>query len=383
MLHSDVTKTFLYIIRLGIGSETPESSKDFTMPEHVDWNDIQALAERQGLSAVFLDGINQLPQSHRPPKLLLLQWIGTTLQDYEFRYKQYQKALGEMAGFYKEHGIKMMVLKGYACSIDWPKPEHRPCGDIDIWQFGKQKDADALIESLEFRDESLESVEKVEKVEKVKKIKVDRSHHHHTVFYWNEFMVENHYDFLNVHHHKSNVALEKIFKELGQDDSYYVEVNGEKVYLPSPNLHALFLLRHTMNHFATTKMFLRQLLDWAFFVQHHRDEIDWNWLEEQLEVFGMKPLYDILNTICVEDLGFSSQLFPQVQISPLLKERVLNEILEPEMAGKTPKGFIPRILFKFRRWRANAWKHQLCYKESMRSAFWSGIKNHLLKPSSI
>ena len=383
MLHSDVTKMFLYIIRLGIGTETPESSRDFTMPEHVDWNDIQALAERQGLAAVFLDGINQLPQSHRPPKLLLLQWIGTTLQDYEFRYKQYKKALGEMARFYKEHGIKMMVLKGYACSIDWPKPEHRPCGDIDIWQFGKQKDADALIESLEFRDESLESVEKVEKVEKVKKIKVDRSHHHHTVFYWNEFMVENHYDFLNVHHHKSNVALEKIFKELGQDDSYSVEVNGETVYLPCPNLHALFLLRHTMNHFATTKMFLRQLLDWAFFVQHHRDEIDWIWLEEQLEVFGMKPLYDILNTICVEDLGFSSQLFPMAQVSPLLRERVLKEILEPERAGIAPKRLIPRIISKYRRWRANAWKHRLCYKESMCSAFWSGIKNHLLKPSSI
>lgn len=380
MLHPDVTNTFLHIIRLGIGTETPESSKIFTMPEHVDWNDIQALAEKQGLAAIFLDGINQLPLSQRPPKLLLLQWIGTTLQDYEFRYKQYQKTLGEMAGFYKEHGIKMMVLKGYACSIDWPKPDHRPCGDIDIWQFGKQKEADALIESLEFRDEGLESVHEGQKF---KKIKIDRSHHHHTVFYWNEFMVENHYDFLNVHHHKSNVALEKIFKELGQDDSYYVEVNGEKVYLPCPNLHALFLLRHTMNHFATTKMFLRQLLDWAFFVQHHRDEIDWNWLEKQLENFGMKPLYDIFNAICVEDLGFSPQLFPHVQYSPILKNRVLNEILEPEVSGKAPKGFIPRVIFKFRRWRANAWKHQLCYKESMRSAFWSGIKNHLLKPASI
>ena len=369
MLHSDVTKTLLYIIRLGIGNETPESSCDSTLPEQVNWNDIQALAERQGLAAVFLDGINQLPQSQRPPKLLLLQWIGTTLQDYEFRYKQYQKALGEMAGFYKEHGIKMMVLKGYACSIDWPKPEHRPCGDIDIWQFGKQKDADAIVGSW-LKSQGSRS-------------DVDRSHHHHTVFYWNEFMVENHYDFLNVHHHKSNVALEKIFKELGQDDSYSVEVNGETVYLPCPNLHALFLLRHTMNHFATTKMFLRQLLDWAFFVQHHRDEIDWIWLEEQLEVFGMKPLYDILNTICVEDLGFSSQFFPMVQVSPLVKERVLNEILEPEMAGITPKRLIPRIIFKYRRWRANAWKHQLCYKESICSAFWSGIKTHLLKPSSI
>ena len=87
----------------------------------------------------------------------------------------------------------MMVLKGYACSIDWPKPEHRPCGDIDIWLFGKQKEADALLV-------------------KDKGVIVDTSHHHHTVFDWGGFMVENHFDFINVHHHKSNAAFESLFK---------------------------------------------------------------------------------------------------------------------------------------------------------------------------
>lgn len=46
-------------------------------------------------------------------------------------------------------------------------------------------------------------------------IKIDTSHHHHTVFEWEGFTVENHYDFLNVHHHKSNVEMERIFKSLG------------------------------------------------------------------------------------------------------------------------------------------------------------------------
>ena len=45
------------------------------------------------------------------------------------------------------------------------------------------------------------------------------------------------------------------------------------------------------------------------------------------------------------------------------------------------------LIFKMRarlyRWRDNEWKHQLCYKDSMWSAFWSGVWNHLLKPSSI
>lgn len=373
MIHTNVTNTFLHIVRLGISTETPESSRSFAMPEDVNWNEIQALAEQQGLAAILLDGIGNLPESQRPPKLLLLQWIGDTLQHYEYRYMQYQKALGEMAGVYNSHGYKMMVLKGYGCSLDWPKPNHRPCGDIDIWQFGKQKDADALLESLE----------SVHEDQKFKKIKIDRSHHHHTVFYWRDFMVENHYDFINVHHHKSNVEFEAILKELGQDDSNWVEVNGEKVYLPSPNLHALFLLKHLVNHFSTTEATLRQVLDWAFFVKKNGKEIDWVWLEDMLERFGMKPFYTLINAICIEDLGFAVDIYPHIQFDPALKKRVLNEILSPEFNEKQPKFFLRRVIFKYRRWKANGWKHKLCYKESMCSALWSGIKNHLLKPSSI
>lgn len=61
------------------------------------------------------------------------------MQSYEGRYAAYEKAIGSLAGFYNQHGYKMMVLKGYASSLDWHNPKHRPCGDIDIWQFGEQK----------------------------------------------------------------------------------------------------------------------------------------------------------------------------------------------------------------------------------------------------
>ena len=124
------------------------------------------------------------------------------------------RTIAEMAGFYNTHGFRMMVLKGYACSLNWPKPEHRPCGDIDIWQFGQQKEADAILS-------------------KEKRIKIDCSHYHHTVFYWRNIMVENHYDFLDISTRKSTREQELMLKELGKDDSYYVSLFGEKVYLPS------------------------------------------------------------------------------------------------------------------------------------------------------
>lgn len=395
---SKLHSPFLTLVRLGIGT-----SKDADIPNDVNWNELKALAERHGLSAVVLDGIERLKSLnvqgvqavHEPPKLFLLEWIGETLQEYDYRYEQYKQVIAEMAAFYNSHDYKMMVLKGYACSLDWPKPEHRPCGDIDIWQFGNQKEADAL----------LEAERPVQAVQGVQEFKVDRSHHHHTVFYWRDFIVENHYDFINVHHHKSNAEVEQVLKELGDNHNLNdnentpgngipcVEVYGEKVYLPSANLHALFLLKHTMMHFAAEGISLRQLLDWGFFMEAHHKDLDWPWFMEKLEQFGMTTMFNIFNAICVEDLGYNSLSFRVESVETgekveskefkRLRECVLHEIMEPKYGDELPKRLIPRLWFKYRRWKGSAWKHKLCYKESMWSAFWSGVWNHLMKPASI
>ena len=422
----DLREAFISLVRLGIGHTDTTDIID-----KVDWVALKALAAKQGLTAVVLDGIGTLQKAAKPservqefkvemPQKLRRQWIGEVIRFYENRYQQYEKAIGSLAGFYNQHGFKMMLLKGYACSLDWPKPNHRQCGDIDIWLFGKQKEADALLESLEFRVEGLEPVNKVQR------IKIDNSHHHHTVFRWEGFSVENHYDFVNVYAKKSSKELEVIFKELGNESNVNpnvnfndnpndndnslkpetwnlkpetwnlkpetslrgtripsVEVNGEKVYLPSPDLHALFLLKHTMMHFASEGIMLRQLLDWAFFVENHGTEVDWAYVIAVLDNFGMRQMFNIMNAICVYDLGFDEGLFPEVQYVPDMKDKVLNEILEPRYSASVPKDFFTRIVFKIRRWRDNRWKHRLCYNDSLWSAFWRGVWGHLLKPASI
>lgn len=357
-MNTEIKDTLLSIIRLGIGHYAS------IQPIPIDWEIIGESATRQGLFALLVDGIERMPENRRPKKDLLIQWIGQTWLGYEKRYELYHLAIAELARWYNSHGYKMMILKGYACSLNWLRPEHRPCGDIDIWLFGEQKEADTVLKQE-------------------KKINIDNSHHHHTVFCWHDFWVENHYDFVNIYHNKSNILIEKEFKELGRDDTHYVDVYGEKVYLPSPNLHALFLLRHSMIEFAASSITLRQLIDWAFFVEKHSSEIDWGWLENKLEEYGMKQLYDVYKAICVEDLGFDINIFPSVQFLPGLKERVLDEILNPAIPNEKPHIFFSRVVWKYRRWKANEWKHKLVYKESMWSSFWNGVWNHLLKPSSI
>lgn len=328
----------------------------------LNWPVIQTVAIKQGILGLVVDGIDKLPVSERPPKEMMLQMVGAVVQGFEHRHDLYKKSIAKLASFYNAHGIKMMLLKGYACGLDWPKPEHRPYGDIDIWLFGKYKEADALLA-------------------KEKDIKIDRSHHHHTVFGWDRFTVENHYDFVNVHAHKSSAELEHLFKELGSDDTHYVDVEGERVYLPSPNLHSLFLIKHMVSHFTAVSINLRQVLDWAFFVKAHGAEVNWEWLLPVLDKFKMRSFFDCVNAICVEDLGFSSDIFPYVKSDPFLKDRVLEDIIEPAFVAAEPHGIVPRLLYKYRRWQGNVWKQQLCYPESRWSSFWWGLRAHMIKPT--
>lgn len=367
-------QAFLQLVRLGVG----HSAEPLSGP--VDWDEVEALATKQGLLGVVLDGVQQLADSAESTETIpykkKLEWLGQVMQGYELRYREYRNALAELAAFYDSHGYKMMVLKGYACGLNWPRPEHRPYGDIDIWLFGEQKEADVMMASE-------------------KGIYIDKSHQHHTVFTWGDFSVENHYDFGNVHHHKSSVELEKVFKELGKDDSHFVEIEGAstgtaiRIYLPSPNHHALLLLKNSMTDFAAFYVTLRHVLDWGFHVEKYGKEIDWEWLEGVAEQYHMTDYYNCINTICVEDLGFqlvdSLRLKVESQLESAefrkLKERVLADILEPKFSRVPPdKRLLPKAWYMYRRWKGNEWKHKMCYNESMWSAFWSGIGNHLVKP---
>ena len=356
--------SFLFLVRLGIGHPV------FILPKIIDWESMKGLAAEQGLSAIVLDGAQaltdkgDLTEGRSMDKTLKKQWIGTVIQNYEWKYEDYRKQIGELARFYNEHGFKLMVVKGYGLSLNYPIPQHRPCGDIDIWAFGEYKEADkALARELS--------------------IPVDSSHHHHTTFSFKGYMVENHYDFVNVHYGHGNEKLEKVFKELAMDDSVRTEIDGKTVYLPSANLHALFVLRHTMLHFASTEMSLRQVLDWGFLIEKHYKEIDWQWFMRTLDEFHMTDFFHCLNAICVDDLGFDASVFPSCRFDDALKKRVLNDTLSPEFKGETPSRFFRRIAFKYRRWQANAWKQELCYGDSRFKSFWTGVWGHLMKPGMI
>lgn len=206
--------------------------------------------------------------------------------------------------------------------------------------------------------------------------------------------MENHYDIVNVHALRASAEMERVFKEMGSESNlnendnhnsvgariHSVEVNGEKVYLPSPNLHALFLIKHLASHFVGAIISLRQVLDWAFIAEKHTNEIDWIWLHDKLNDYGMNDFFNTINAICVEDLGFDATIFRGVQSNPKLKEKVLSDILSPAFTAETPRKLLPRAICMYRRWKGNGWKHELCYGKSRWDGSWTLLRSHLMKP---
>jgi len=379
-MNEKVTELLLKILRKGL-----DASFDCEQPSpDAPWRGAYAIAQRQGLSAICCDGLNAwISESGKAPfedQTLLLRWFASVPQ-FEDLYGHHLQVVRALSRFYARHGINMMVLKGLGLSLGYPSPRHRPCGDIDIWLFNESgqvdyREADGLLE-------------------KELGIKVDNSHHHHSVFFIDGVMIENHYDFINVHAHRSSKEFEQcLHQNVGKPIAVTVNEEGKIVpedghdetmtsfYIPSPDMGVLFLLRHTASHFAAEQATLRQILDWGFYIRSYGSQVDWDKVNGIVRHFNMDKFLSCICEICTRYLGFDWEVAVPAPDKSLV-DRVFNDIIEPEFNERIPKGFLSGIWQRWRRWRANSWKHRITYSESLWTTFWHQVVAHLMKPSSL
>ena len=73
-------------------------------------------------------------------------------------------------------------------------------------------------------------------------------------------------------------------------------------------------------------------------------------------------------------------LFPEMSIDKKLVERVMNDIFSPEFDESSKHKGLGDIWFRFRRWRANIWKHRLVYNQPLIPMFLHLAWSHVKKP---
>ena len=359
--------SLLHLLQLGLSGKIKESVIDIKYD--IDWHSVYALALRQGITAILLDAISKLPNEARPSKPMLLQWIGQATM-MERMYAKHREKIASLAEFYRQHDIKMLLLKGYGCSLCYTKPEHRPTGDIDVFLFGRQDEADILLE-------------------KQLRIKVHREYHKHSTFNYAGVEVENHAKFIDDVSHKSNIRFERILMSiLGRYEC--LQSGIDNVLLPSPTFNALFLLRHTGEHFASNEITLRHVLDVGTFFQRYHSKIDWALVFNVYKEERMMRFFNAIATICVEYLGFDTTCFASddkqysYQSDITLADRILSDIFEKkDVLPMTTAGIdtigkkLKYAIDKSRRWWRNHWKYQLVYNENLVESFWWLARNRM------
>ncbi len=356
------------LLRVGLGIDSSDGK--FVQPKDNDWGKLYPDGIKQGTVAIQLDGLQQLIADGKfaadtVPLSIKMKFFSHTLQ-VEKVHRKHEEMIAKLAKFYAKHGIRMMVLKGYGLSLLYPRPNHRPCGDVDIWLFGEQERADQLLH------EELG-------------VEIEENHEHHTVFHIDGVMVENHYDFLDVHTHLSNKEIEGILREQLETECEAIIVDGTTVFLPPVNFNALFLLRHAAGHFASAEIALRHVTDWGMFVKHYHEAIDWKWLYDIAKKQNMHRFLDCLNGLCIGYLGLSTDLFPNFERDEKLEARVMEDIMNPKFHDKSAIGGNPLrdFCYRFRRWWGQRWKHKLVYREGLLLTFLVQVCSHLTPPKKV
>lgn len=363
-----IEETFLLgLLRCSITSNTKSAvchqDSDF-------WYAVFKIAARQGVTAIALDAVGRLPSEERPLKALLLQWIGQAAM-MERMYAWHKERIESLAELYGRHGIRMLLLKGYGCSLYYPCPEHRPMGDVDVYLFGKKEEADRL-------------------VEKELGISVRREYHKHSTFDYGGVEVENHAKFIDDVSHKSNVRFERTLMSV-LDGEECLASPVDNVLLPSPTFNALFLLRHTGEHFASNEITLRHVLDVGLFFRRWHSQIDWQLVFRVYKEERMLDFFNGIATVCVEYLGINGTCFASgdekysYKHDVMLADRILADIFMPKEQLPMSTVGIDTVDKKLRyavektlRWWRNRWKYRLVYDESLMESFWWLARNRII-----
>lgn len=340
-LSMPLDKDTLYFIRLvssgaGLGA-APVSDTADTAVTPGSWERIYRMAADHGLSAVVWDGIRRLPTAEPPPRETRIRWA-LSAEKLEERYRHQQQTASKLAARFSEEGLRMLLLKGLGLSRDYPIPEHRECGDIDIYLYGQSDKGDRILHEI--------GAHLYFDVPK------------HSEYVWDGVLIENHRTILNVRRNRTERELNALLVRLLEKDGTHGLAPG--IQTPPATFNAIFLIRHAAVHFQKEGIVLRHLCDWACFLTRHWDEIDHALFRTAMEDYRMDRFADLMTAAAVEYLGAE---VPGPECEAGMLGRFMEEVLTLSPMPDKP---LPRLLRKLSGPYRNRWR----LREVLRTPVW-------------
>lgn len=346
----------LKLVRLAMGWES-----DYSLPEDINWQEVLEMASEQGVEAIALDGydiyLSKNPgvvSAFKNPatKPLMLAAIGR-LSMTEFTFLNHFAALSILGDTLEKEKIAFLVMKGFACGQYYPKPKHRPCGDIDIYPGDRFNESNQAL-----KDSGID---------------VDPYYYRHSASTIKGVMIENHKILCDLRGPKRQTrALESELEEIGKKsiaNGKDVEIEGNIIpgaKYPKADFNALFLPWHVSAHFEFERVTIRHLLDWALFLKNDGKDIDVEWFREAKKkyTYGVNKFADILTNLSLRYLKMPAGDIPLGIIEDAVgfDYRLADKVFDYMFVGQPRER--DENVWKFR-WNnvKRVWKERWKYKE--------------------
>lgn len=334
-----------------------------------DWKELRTMADKQGVSAIVLDGLNSLVSSQGKEIIAphidrnwwqsyVFGWMGIMAQTEQGNQRQL-KVLNELSSRWAMDGLQTMVFKGQASAILYPNPLHRCPGDIDCYLF----------------DQYAKSNEIARKFGAF----VDESWYKHSVISYKGESFENHQFFVHTRDGKRSKLLEKELEDaLNVSQSDYFNLN-ESVLCPPIQWTAMFLTYHACAHFVSEGMRLKQILDWAIFLKIHQNDVKWPEFYAFCERHHLSRFVDVVTVIVKDYLGVQI-INNNIRKKSSYTERVLlSTLYDEDLVFGSGKGdwynrfHLVRNLWTYR------WKYIDIYQMSPLEQLWYYITGFFFK----
>ena len=243
--------------------------------KQTDWENLFRLSREQAVAGIVWDGLLTLPKELQPEKALFYRWMGYVLE-IERANKHLNTVLRKMDSFFaNDFKLPYVVLKGQGIAALYPRPEHRSCGDIDLYAGAKgAKELDRLFPEKGFRRKTLSTK--------------------HSNYYLDGIEVENHYMaalfFWPGNALKMRELVDSWFPRGIVSRTMHPAEEGELLHIPvAPSwFEALFAVIQFSSHLRLEGVGLRQLCDW--YMLTHQPGLDRERYSQGLHFLGLSVL---------------------------------------------------------------------------------------------
>jgi len=281
------TQAFLALIRAGLW----EQEVRLLPYQDIKWQEVYRLATEQSVLGLVLAGLEH--SDVKPPKELLLQWIGG-VQQIEQRNKAINGFIADLIDRLRKEDVYCLIVKGQGVAQCYEKPLWRCAGDIDLLlsdeNYKKAKSTLMPIAS-EIANEDNATM--------------------HQALVINGFDVELHGRMPFVISKRVDEGIDKVLEDLfyrGNVKSW--NCNDIQVFLPSPDNDVILVFTHFLHHFFIEGVGLRQICDWCRLLYTYKDTLDYGLLELRIRKMGLMSEWKVFASLAVETLGMPVESMP-------------------------------------------------------------------------